>query len=231
MLPLVLAVVGAGCATFSDNDAVARVNDTELTRDEFEQQLADQGVTDQDVILLEPARAEITRWIQSVVIDDDQVAAIYDAGPAVSGVVCLKAVVVPDAAAADSAVDQLGSGTSFEAVFEAANIDPTIAGDLGTVPCITSEGLEASESVPLIQAALQLSASDVLGSSPLIDQSGEETGYAVIVFRPYFDLGPADLEVVNAAVDVSSEIAEADIYVDPRYGTFDKTIGQVISLG
>jgi len=30
---------------------------------------------------------------------------------------------------------------------------------------------------------------------------------------------------------VSSELADADIYVDPRYGTFDKSTGQVIGLG
>ncbi|MBG7604014.1 MAG: hypothetical protein IZT58_05155 [Actinobacteria bacterium] len=101
LLPLALAAVSTGCGTFSDNNAIARVNDTELSQDEFELQLSDLGVTDQDVVPLEPARAEITRWIQSALVDEDQIAALYDAGPATSRVACIQAIVVEDSTAAD----------------------------------------------------------------------------------------------------------------------------------
>ncbi len=231
LLPLALAAIASGCGTFSDNDAIARVNDTELTQDDFEQQLTDLGVTDQDVVQLEPARAEITRWIQSELIDGDQIAALYDSGPATSGVVCLQAIVVEDSAAAAETVAELESGTAFEAVFQAANIDPSIAADLGAVPCITSADLESPEEIPLIEASLQLSAANPLGAAPLIDASGNEVAWAVIVFRPFDDLAFADIDVVTASVDVSSELADADVYVDPRYGTFDKSTGQVVGLG
>jgi hypothetical protein len=231
VLPLALAAVAVGCGTFSDNNAIARVNDTELSQDEFEQQLSDLGVTDQDVVPLEPARAEITRWIQSALVDEDQIAALYDAGPATSGVACIQAIVVEDSAAADETISELASGTSFDAVFDAANIDPSIAADLGTLPCIPREGLDTSEEVPLIDATLRLSASELVASAPLVDETGTTLAYAVIVFRPYEDLGFEDIEAVAASVDVSSQLADADIYVDPRYGTFDAATGLVIALG
>ena len=231
LLPLALAAVAAGCGTFSDNNAIARVNDTELSQDEFEQQLSDLGVTDQDVVPLEPARAEITRWIQSALVDEDQIAALYDAGPTTSGIACIKAIVVEDTAAADGTIAELASGTSFETVFGAANIDPSIAADLGTLPCIPREGLDTSEEVPLIAATLRLSASELVASAPLVDETGTTLAYAVIVFRPYEDLGFEEIDVVAASVDVSSQFADADIYVDPRYGTFDAATGLVIALG
>ena len=231
LLPLALAAVATGCGTFSDNNAIARVNDTELSQDEFEQQLSDLGVTDQDVVPLEPARAEITRWIQSALVDEDQIAALYDAGPTTSGVACIKAIVVEDSAAADETVAELAGGTSFDAVFDAANIDPSIAADLGTLPCIPREGLDTSEEVPLIDATLRLSASELVASAPLVDETGTTLAYAVIVFRPYEDLGFEEIDVVAASVDVSSQFADADIYVDPRYGTFDAATGLVIALG
>jgi hypothetical protein len=231
LLPLTLAVIATGCGTFSDNNAIARVDDTELTQDDFEQQLLDHGITDQDVVQLEPARAEITRWIQSELVDEDQIAALYNVGPGTSGVACLQAIVVQDSAAADETVSELAGGTSFEAVFDAANIDPSIAGDLGTLPCIPPEGLESSDGVPLIDATLQLSATEIYATAPLIGEIGQEVAYAVIVFRPYEDLGVEDVEIVAASIDVSSQLADADVYVDPRYGTFDATTGQVIALG
>jgi hypothetical protein len=231
LIPVALAVLVSGCETFSDNNAIARVNDTELSQDEFEQQLTGLGASDQDVIPLDPARAEITRWIQATLIDQDQIAGLYDAGPATSGVVCLQAIVVEDPAAAAATVAELDGGTSFEDVFATANIDPSIAGDLGAVPCIGGEDLANPEGVPLIDAALQLSTSSQVGSSPLIGADGEEVAWAVIVFRPFDTLGLDDIDLVTASVDVSSELADADIYVDPRYGTFDRSTGQVVGLG
>ena len=231
LLPLALAAVATGCGTFSDNNAIARVNDTELSQDEFELQLSDLGVTDQDVVPLEPARAEITRWIQSALVDEDQIAALYDAGPATSRVACIQAIVVEDSTAADEAVAELAGGTSFEDVFAAANIDPSIAADLGTLPCITSQDLDTSDSIPLIDATLRLSASEDVASAPLLDETGTTVAYAVIVFRSYEDLGFEDIDVVAASLDVSSLLADADIYVDPRYGTFDAATGLVIALG
>ncbi|MBG7604015.1 MAG: hypothetical protein IZT58_05160 [Actinobacteria bacterium] len=132
---------------------------------------------------------------------------------------------------ADEAVAELAGGTSFEDVFAAANIDPSIAADLGTLPCITSQDLNTSDAIPLIGATLQLSADEPLASAPLVDQVGTTVAFGVIVFRSYEDLGFEDIDVVAASLDVSSLLADADIYVDPRYGTFDAATGLVIALG
>ena len=55
LLPLTLAAVTAGCSTFSDSDAVARVNGVELTSDEFDAKLTELGVTGDEVVPLDPS--------------------------------------------------------------------------------------------------------------------------------------------------------------------------------
>ena len=44
LAPLALMLLTAGCTTFSDNDAVARVGNVELSRAELDDQLAELGL-------------------------------------------------------------------------------------------------------------------------------------------------------------------------------------------
>ena len=60
---------------------------------------------------------------------------------------------------------------------------------------------------------------------------GNEFAWVVLAFRPYAELTPADADAVVAAIDSAARLADADVFVDPRYGTFDAATGQVVALG
>ncbi len=231
LLPLTLAAVTAGCSTFSDSDVVARVDDVELTSDEFDAKLTELGVTGDDVVSLEPVRAEISSWIQQQLVPTDEIAAIYDAGASEAGVVCVSAIVVADQAAADAALDDIESGTSFDEVFQRDNLDQSLITTGGAIPCISGADLEANAGTPFIDLAATLSADDPFGVAPIVDATGAEVAWVVLRFRPFEELDSVDAEQVTGLIDVTDFVADADVYVDSRYGTFDAETGTVVSLG
>jgi hypothetical protein len=228
---LSLAAITTGCSTFSDSNAVARVNGVELTQDQFDAQLEKLGVTGTDVVNLDPVRSEIGRWINSQLVSGDDLAALYDQGAAASGVVCVEAIVVTDQPAADAAVAQLQGGTEFTQVFQTANLDTSLTSTNGAIPCIGATDLATNAGTPFIDAAAKLTADDEITSAPILDTAGAETAWVVLRFRPYAELGDADAQSVAGLIDVSGASADADIYVDSRYGTFDRATGTVVSLG
>lgn len=230
-VPLILAAAVSGCTTFSDNDAVARVGDAELGQDEFEERLAAVGITTDQTVPLDPARAELTRWIAGQLVDTEAIAEQYDAGPDAGGSICLSAIVTETEADAEAASADLESGADFATVFGETNIDPTLVADTGALPCITSADLESAAGTPLIDTAATLSAETPIGTTALLDDLGEPVAWAVLSFRTFDELPPADAEFVTSSVDVSAAAVDADIHVDPRYGTFDVVLGQVIALG
>jgi hypothetical protein len=230
LLPLTLAAVTAGCSTFSDSDVVARVNDVELTGDEFDAKLTELGVTGAEVVPLEPVRAELTRWIQQQLVPADEIAAIYDAGAAEAGVVCVGAIVVADQETADAALDDIESGTDFVEVFQRDNLDQGLVQTNGAIPCVSAADLEGNAGTPFIDVAAALSADNPTGSAPILDDTGAETAWVVLVFRSFDELDSVDVEQVTSLIDVSQFAADADVYVDSRYGTFDAATGTVVSL-
>lgn len=230
LLPLTLAAVTAGCSTLSDSDVVARVNDVELTGDEFDARLIELGVTGAEVVPLEPVRAELTRWIQQQLVPADEIAAIYDAGAAEAGVVCVSAIVVTDQEAADVALDDIESGTDFIEVFQRDNLDQSLLETNGSIPCISAADLDGSAGTPFIDAAATLSADNPTGTAMLLDDAGAEIAWVVLVFRPWAELDSVDAEQVTALIDITDLAADADVYVDSRYGTFDTATGTVVSL-
>jgi hypothetical protein len=231
LLPLTLAAVTAGCSTFSDSDVVARVDDVELTSDEFDAKLAELGITGEEVVALEPVRAELTRWIQQQLVPTDEIAAIYDAGAAEAGVVCVNAIVVVDQEAADAALGDIESGTAFDEVFQRDNLDQSLVTTNGAIPCISGADLEANAGTPFIDLAATLSTDDPNGTAPIVDATGSEVAWVVLRFRPWEELDSVDAEQVAGLVDIADFVADADVYVDSRYGTFDTETGTVVSLG
>lgn len=230
-VPLALVALASGCTTFTDTDVAARVDGTELSQDEFEQRLAEAGITADQAVPLDPARAELTLWIQSQLVDVDAVATQYDSGPASSGSICLSAIVVETEADADAAAADLDAGSDFADVFGDVNIDPTLDADAGALPCITSADLDAGAGTPLIDAAATLSTETPVATAVLLDDAGQPVAWAVLAFRSFDQLAPVDVEFVTAGVDLGDAVSGADIHVDPRYGTFDAELGQVVALG
>jgi hypothetical protein len=229
LFALGLAAGAAGCTTFSDSDAVARVEDTELERDAFQATLTDAGVTESDVVNADAVRAEITTWIQEQIaalpVDTDALAGNYDAGVAASGLLCLSAIVVADEATANAALAELEAGTAFPDLFAEFNLDEQLTATGGALPCLTSGDIGATEGVPFLEVAVDLNAASPLGIAPLSDASGAEIAWVVLDFRTFDELTPDDLAAMSAASTT------ADVHVDPRYGTFDRTTSQVVPLG
>jgi hypothetical protein len=231
LLPLTLAAVTAGCSTFSDSDVVARVNDVELTNDEFDARLTELGVTDTDVVQLEPVRAELTRWIQQQLVPDDEIAATYNAGPADAGAVCTGVIVVADEASADATLAALEAGTAFADVFQSDNLDPSLTATNGIIRCLLQEDLVTGAGTPFIDAVATLSAEEPYRAVPVLDDAGQEAAWVVVRFRPWAELESAESGQVVGLVDVTEVAGDADVYVASRYGTFDAETGTVVSLG
>ncbi len=229
LLALGLAAVAAGCTTFSDNDAVARVNDVKLTRDEFEAHLTDADVTPDQVVSADAVRSFITSWIQqelaALPVDEAALAIRYDAGLATSGHLCIAAIVVEDEATATDIDTALTAGESFDDLFAEHNIDQQLAGTGGNLPCLTAADVESAAGVPFVDLAVTLDATTTHGAAPLLDAADNEIAWVVVGFRPFADLA------ADEVIEISTGAVDADVHVDARFGTFDPATGQVVPLG
>lgn len=233
MLPLALVAVAAasaGCGTFSDSDAVARVGDVSLGQQEFEDTLTGFEVNPSDPLDAELVRSQVlTPWIQeqlaALPVDEDTVRAAYDAGYEESGALCLSVIVVEAEDAAATIAADLESGRPFAEAFAESNIDQGVAATEGQLECVLRESVDAAADDPFVQASVVLDAQDPIGTAPLLDTGGAEIAWVVVVLRPFDELSDEDIAVVAAAQGTT-----ADIFVDPRYGTFDRATSQVVGL-
>ncbi len=242
-LELVLSVAAiaaftTGCATFSDSDNVARVGDATLTTDEFQAQLTEVGAPSDQLLPGEAVRAQITTWIGEQLadadtpgLDADDVAARYDAGIESSGTVCVSGIVVEAGDTAERVAAELEAGADFSALLEAENLDPSLGDAGGDIGCVTDQQVAEAPEVDFIQAIATLSADDPFATAPLFDQFGDEFAWVVLAFRPFAELSPTDADTVTAAIEAAARFADADVFVDPRYGTFDPATGEVVALG
>ena len=233
-----VAALTAGCATFSDSNNVARVGDATLTNDDFQAQLTELGAPSDQLLPADAVRAQITTWIQeqvaadaSVEVDADEAAARYDAGIESGGAICISGIVVETEDTANRVADELVAGTDFAELLAAENLDPSLGSAGGDIGCITSDQLTEAVDVEFVQVAAGLSADDPIAASPLFDPEGNEFAWVVLKFRSFAELSAADADAVTAAIDSAARLADADVFVDPRYGTFDAATGQVVALG
>ena len=233
-----VAALTAGCATFSDSNNVARVGDATLTSDDFQAQLTELGAPSDQLLPAEAVRAQITTWIQEQVAADDstrvdagEAAARYDAGIESGGTICISGIVVEAEDTATRVADELVAGADFAELLAAENLDPSHGNAGGDIGCITSDQLTEAGDVEFVQGAAGLSADDPIAVSPLFDPEGNEFAWVVLKFRPFAELNAADADTVTAAIDSAARLADADVFVDPRYGTFDAATGQVVALG
>jgi parvulin-like peptidyl-prolyl isomerase len=233
-----VAALTAGCATFSDSNNVARVGDATLTSDDFQAQLTELGAPSDQLLPAEAVRAQITTWIQEQVaaddsagIDADEAAARYDAGIESGGTICISGIVVEAEDTANRVADELVAGADFAELLAAENLDPSLGSAGGDIGCITSDQLTEAVDVEFVQVAAGLTADDPIAVSPLFDPEGNEFAWVVLKFRPFAELSAADADTVTAAIDSAARLADADVFVDPRYGTFDAATGQVVALG
>jgi hypothetical protein len=233
-----IATLTSACSTFSDSDNIARVDDATLTGDDLETQLTDLSVPTDQALPGDAVRAQITTWIQEQLasgdtpaLSDEELATRYDAGFDSSGVVCANGIVVADEAAASRVAGELEDGAEFGELLVAENLDDALTEAGGNVGCVTNEILAQAPDVEFIRVASTLSPEVPVAYAPLVDPTGVEFAWVVVSFRDFAALEPADLELLSTTITSADRLAEADIFVDPRYGTFDATTGQVVGLG
>lgn len=224
LLAIAVAGVTSGCTTFSDNDAVARVDDVELSSDELQERLP--AFVEGQAVPADDARDAINGWILEQVGGDPS--ASYDMGLEASGSVCVDVMVVVDEAAAADAVAAIVDQASFDAVFVEQNIDPSLVTDGGNLGCFGVADLPFGQGNPFVDALPTLNADDQVTSVSLTDQTGVAIGFAVARFQSFDELSADDQEFVRTNAPVDPErVAAADIVIDPRYGTFDPQFGAV----
>jgi hypothetical protein len=233
-----VAALATGCTTFSDSSNVARVGDATLTIDDFQAQLTELGAPSDQLLPAEAVRAQITTWIQEQVAADDtdaisadEVAARYDQGIDSSGSVCVSGIVVETQDTATRLVDELAGGADFAVLLDAENLDPSLGDVGGDIGCITSDQLAEAGDVEFVQVAAALSADNPIDTAPLFDQLGNEFAWVVLEFRVFDALSSDDADTVSTVINSAARLADADVFVDPRYGTFDVATGQVVALG
>jgi hypothetical protein len=236
-----IATLSAGCATFSDSGNVARVDDAALTTDDFQAQLVELGAPDDQPIPGDAARTQLTAWIQeqlAATADDgtdgvsaDEVARRYDEGVGSSGIACINGIVVADETTAERVAGELADGADFDDLLATENLDPSLGDVGGDVGCLTSDVIAEAAEIEFVQIAASLSTENPIETSSLLDPDGEVFAWVVLSFRPSAELSPTDLENVTATVNAAARLSSADVFVDPRYGTFDASTGQVVALG
>lgn len=233
-----IAALTTGCATFSDSSNVARVGDAALTDDDFQAQLIELGATSDQLLPAEAVRAQIGTWIGEQLADADtpgisaeDAAALYDAGIQSSGTACVNGIVVEDEAAGVRVADELRDGGDFGELLTTENLDPSLGEAGGDIGCITSDQVTEAVDVEFVQTIATLSTDNPLDVAMLLDTTGAEFAWVVLAFRPFAELSPTDVETVSTAIDTTARLATADVFVDPRYGTFDAATGQVVALG
>jgi len=227
LLAIAAATIGSGCTTFSDNDLVARVDSDELSTDDLVELIGSDGSGDiaDDANI---ARQAITGWISErlpALPDVGQAPTLYPQGYLVAGSTCIQLLVAADVAAAAETVEQLAAGDDYSAVFEERNIDPT--GTPATT-CLARGVLVPNSGNPLIDTALELTAGQPHAFVEL--DPGDGVLLPVVMrFTPYEELGPDETQVVFE--NLPPDLSGIDIYVDPRYGSFDEAGVGVVALG
>lgn len=248
LLPLAAASLTAGCTTFSDADAVARVGETELSTEELDDLLAAQQIPEEARGDLDLVRPVISGWIEQTAVEnglfsaelieaipEERLIGLYDQGLEVAGVTCVRLIVTSSVDSAADAADRLRAGDDFLAVFDEENTDPQLGAVNGDAGCFDRNqfgGVE--EQPPEIAALFSLDAENTIASSESFNADGSPAGL-VLVYRSADDLAAAEREQVVSILrqtnGVGLVVDDLDIYVASRYGTFDLASASVVPLG
>lgn len=223
------ALLGAGCATFSDNDAVARVGDVEFSSDELRARVDELGAPPDEALDANAVRQTIDTWIGeqlSATTDPALAAELYPQGLLAAGSTCFEVIVADTEQGGADALAQLQDGASWTEVFTTYNIDPALAQDEGRFGCVPANEIPIGSGNPFVDGLTELRGDARLN---FVEIPGEPTVYAVTRLIPFDELGPEDTPIVFANLPLGSR--EIDIHVDPRYGTFDSSSGTVVALG
>ncbi len=168
-----------------------------------------------------------TLWQQTppTPIPNSEVRAHYELGPVESNIICTAHVLVDDEATADEVLERLEGGDGFAEVAAEYSFDTT-ATNGGNLPCGTTTDFAAQYVPEYVEAALAAEIGVPVG--PVLSQFG----YHVILVRPFDEVAQEELDGVLATPQLRFDFASSnlDVYVDPRYGSFNASSG-IVPLG
>jgi len=170
--------------------------------------------------LLAPAAAEL--------------AAEYEQGPAVSGVVCVRAILTEDQASIDLAASRIASGESFADVAAELSVDPSaadggvLAGQQGN-QCI--DFASVVESVP---AEFVTALENTAVGSVSVPFEIPTVGWALLLPRAFDEVGEDVVALTGsrlAASAITDALRSVDAWVNAEYGRWDSATGTVVAVG
>ncbi|MFP5488861.1 MAG: hypothetical protein ACLGHQ_11215 [Acidimicrobiia bacterium] len=225
VLPLACMAVLSGCATFTQDDVVASYNDDQLDQSEFDDRYERIGGDPIDGRFQgDAARAVVTNWIYERVLAEAGVIDRYELGPEASGILCVSLVRPTDLNEAQGYVDRLEGGEAWSDLLAADFPDVPANGD---VDCIPTQDLG-----PLAPQVAGITLDNPYEVFLFDDQS-----VAVLRMRPTTEIDPLEIAGNVQTIDpesiegIGEQFEAADITVDPQFGQFDGTSGQVVPVG
>jgi hypothetical protein len=217
-----LAAVSS-CATFNRNDVAAEVDGRSLSAEAAQALVAG---TDQPTNG-DQLRGKLTAWILLELLGD-QAKQQYQAGFDGSPVVCLAAIPVPSADAANEVLTALAAGAPFA---DAASQFSTEADLAQTGGIVRVDGNECSDPSSF-NAGVAAALTGVPVGQPVA--ADLDTISAVLLLRPFDELQLETQSLVAGASVSQDQLATildtAKIYVDPRYGRWDQDSDSVVPL-
>ena len=238
MLPLALfavAAVSTGCGTFADSDSVARVGEVSLSQDDFEATLTEVGASQRSRSTPNWCAAEITDAGSASTSPTSRSTRTRSAATATTPASTTerRAVPVGDRRGGRGHRRRRSRPSSTEVARSTrpspsrTSIRPQAATG-GNLDCVPRDVVDAAAEQPFIQASVvarcrRPGRDGAAVRTPTGDEARVGRGRLPSVRRPH-----RRGHRRSWPPDTGST---ADVYVDPRYGTFDSTTGQVIGLG
>jgi hypothetical protein len=173
-------------------------------------------------------QAAIATWsnLEVAAPSDDELRALYDAGTTESGFVCAAHILVETEAEATDALDQLAGGADFAELAASESLDTASGADGGNLPCEPASSFADAYVPEFVEASLAADIGEPVGPVQ------SEFGYHVILLRPSDRVEVSDLAALYSDISLRFQRAAhgTDIYVDPRFGSFNSTSG-VVAIG
>ena len=247
---LVSASALSSCASV-DSSTVARVGDQKLSHEELAM-LTDESTSG------DAARTAIGNWLSLAIFGGDtegitspdeldaraQAAsmalagphlaegkALYDQGFGVAPLLCLG--VIPLAAGTDPAtvLAEIAGGTSFADAAAKYSADPTLAQAGGNYTSQNGDECVAESALNPDVISLFVDAGVGVGAPATVNYNDADL---VVQLRPFDTLNETDQARMTASLvagDLRAALAEADVWVDPRYGWWDPANNAVRPIG
>jgi hypothetical protein len=173
-------------------------------------------------------QAVIARWSIGLAdaLSPEQVRAVYEQGPQASRVICASHILTITLEETAAVQSELAAGRPFEDVAAEYSLDQGTASIGGALPC--SDPTQFAQAFVTEFAEAALSAEIGVVTEPV----ATAFGYHIIRLDPYTEARATEINALYLSDGMRFQRAAraADVYVDPRYGTFNPQSG-VLAIG